>query len=165
MYFLLDITPNKNGDIYKICKHIKGRRDALNMIHEYCLNYIFDEAGKSNANRDIIIVDNLSNIKEPNENGYYMYSLTTNPDKLYLYKKSMTINGGYIYNTYSYNFKCIKSFELIQYELELPVSRNDPTPMTTKNGRTLPMMMTQSPYPELLTELKNSSVFRKNYIE
>lgn len=118
MYFIIEHSPEQNYDC-KIIRHINLRNPALTVLEEVCVEYINIEAGRNQSeNFKILETKTINEISQnvPEKDGYYVYRLTEDLDRLYVYRKSTNIQRGYIMTSLDVVWKCVKVFQLYNYE-------------------------------------------------
>lgn len=165
MYLVLEQTPNNLSKLFdtKIIKHIKGRQSALDLLIKTAFEYVETVGGTKSVSKTVIHdIDLIDQIKVPEADGYYIYRLTNDPDRLFIYFKETKINRGWVMNSTEAVWSNLVSFQIVQYEgLDIVPGRNDNIEFVPfKSQKNVPKQITISPFIDMISELKNSEKFK-----
>lgn len=167
MYFILQ-TDQTVERIPQIVDHFdETPASAIERLETITRRYVQTEYGaKATKTCRVVDVDSHAEIVQPTAFGAYLYKLTTDPHRIYLFTLEMhTIHSeGYLYNSVSQSplWKCVSVFDLVSYTMgdqtEETVSRVEMVP-TGRHGVRVPKPMTVAPCDDLFRELRNDRRF------
>jgi hypothetical protein len=168
--------------LINVVASIKGRKDALLSLENAAQNFIIRHGGQSaldmlmqNSNglliRDIASLEQIKYAPSDLVDGFYIYRLQNDPDKLFIYQKTPKLSQGIVWNSYISSWCRLIYFHLVYTDLLDNVStRSEAIEMvcvgaksnnTAGSGIRIPRAMTLSPIADVLNELKESDRFKK----
>lgn len=140
---------------------IKNIGPALLVLEDSVKNFVREECGKQ-INTDIIRINKIDQICEPLIDTMLIYALESDPHKLYVYqRKTKEIPAGWVYSkSIMPEFGLMRIFELEHNEHIQTAKQPEFVDQMIRMGPIqMPKRLTQSPFTDLVAELKKSSKY------
>ena len=171
MYFIL-LTEYSAERADHITPHILSHFDesaatAIERLNYKVRCYVREQFGSKMEERaSIVDIDTMSEVKEPSEYGVYLYKLTSQPERVYLYTKEIhTLKSeGWFYDTMQdlATWRQAAVFDLVHYRMGEGVEESASELEMVPAGRhkvRVPKQMTIAPCVDLIAELRRSDRF------
>ena len=170
MYLILQHSPEIELEKYQVKILSHHNESCLDILTETARNFVELEGGRIQADKfSIQEVKDMNEIKESSEdNGYFIYRLADDKEKLFVFQKMTKILKGYLMNSFETSWKCIRIFQRFVYEdlnlKEIREENKEERRPREKKTLQMPKQMMISPYIDMLVELKKSDKFLSKFV-
>jgi hypothetical protein len=115
MYILLKSTLSQT-QLVQTVYNLKSS-STNDFLTNYALKLIEEtESNKNKINTTCTTVDSLDKIVQPENDGYYMYKVIDNNNRIFVYKKSSFVNKGWVLTSLEHKFEQLFYLDLLKYD-------------------------------------------------
>jgi hypothetical protein len=88
----------------------------IDVLKQSVVAYLEEHGGKdATENFQIVEVDQIDNIQVADKDGYHVYCVSDNPNRLYVFKRLTKVNSGWITQSVNYSWNLIAYYDIISY--------------------------------------------------